>query len=128
MKKKWLIVLIVALVALLIGAVLIVITLKDNAANSGATGQNGGSTSTSEDISSGTEDTNKVTLTYAEYLAMTEEEQQAFRDSFEKPGDYVAWFWAAKDAYEEEQDKIILDADNPVIDFSDLVGDGDKKD
>lgn len=125
MKKKWLMVLIVALAAVLIAAVVAVIALGGKNNN---TNQDSGSTSTSENISSSTEDTNKVTLTYAEYLAMTEDEQQAFRDSFENPGDYVAWFWAAKDAYEEEQDKIILDADNPVIDFSDLVGDGEKED
>lgn len=32
------------------------------------------------------------------YNSKNEEEQQAFRDSFEKPGDFVAWYWTAHDA------------------------------
>ena len=32
------------------------------------------------------------------YNSKTEEEQQTFRDSFEKPGDFVAWYWTAHDA------------------------------
>lgn len=32
------------------------------------------------------------------YNSMSEDEQQAFRDSFTTPGDYVKWYWTAHDA------------------------------
>ena len=131
LRKKWVIVLAVALAAVLIIAIVAALVLMDrgneqigSTSSGNETSSNvGGDTSSEDSVSGGEENT---TLSYAEFLAMTADQQTAFQDSFANPADYVAWFWAAYDAWEAEQDadKIIIDGDNPVIDAGDLLGGG----
>ena len=42
-----------------------------------------------------------TTLTYEEFLALTEEEQLAYYESFESPADFMDWYNAAKAEYDE---------------------------
>ena len=53
---------------------------------------------TTEDEEPDWSDPSKVT--YADFLKMTPDQQEAFQDSFSDPADYVKWFWDAWDEYE----------------------------
>lgn len=57
-------------------------------------------------------------MTYAEYNAMTGEEQEEFADSFPTLRDFINWFNKAKAEAEEDKDYITGD---PNIDLGDLV-------
>ena len=129
MKKKWTIILAIVLAVVLVAGIVAALVLldRDNEQQGGTSSGNetssnaGGDTSSEDSVAGGEEN---AALTYAEFLAMTPDQQTAFQDSFATPADYVAWFWAAYDAWEAEQDadKIIIDGDNPVIDAGDLIG------
>ncbi len=55
-----------------------------------------------------------TSLTYREYLAMSTEEQIAFRETFDSSADFKKWYTAAKKAYEDSQNNIIIGGDNTV--------------
>ena len=60
----------------------------------------------------------ELTVTYAQYQAMTEEEQEAFVESFPTMSDFVDW-WNAAQAAQEKDDPIILDGN--AVDLGDLI-------
>lgn len=53
-------------------------------------------------------------LTYREYLAMSTDEQIAFRETFESNADFKNWYAKAKKAYEDSQNDIIIGDGNSV--------------
>lgn len=61
----------------------------------------------------GTKDWEEI-LTYAEYLNMTKQEQDAFYASFEDPMDFFAWFKAVKAIYDEERKDYEFDGSGSI--------------
>lgn len=68
---------------------------------------------------SGTKDPSQVT--YADYEAMSGDEQKAFFDTFADPGKFFDWYNAAKEAYDATKNEIIIGGDE-TIDLGDLIG------
>ena len=58
-------------------------------------------------------------MTYSQYWAMSEEEQEVFVNSFEKLSDFVDWWHAAK-AYEKKDDEPI-ELEGDVVDLGQLI-------
>ena len=54
------------------------------------------------------------TLTWKEYMAMTEDEQIAFYKLFPSHSEYKAWYNAAKKKYDEEKIEIEIGADGTI--------------
>ncbi len=59
-------------------------------------------------------------LTYAEYMAMTPAEQEAYYESYENVMDFIAWHNAAKAKYDAEKDSIQIEGGN--IDIGEIMG------
>ena len=53
-------------------------------------------------------------LTYQEYLKMTTEEQIAFREQFASTAEFKSWYLAAKQEYEDSQNKVVIGDGNSV--------------
>ncbi len=53
-------------------------------------------------------------LTYKEYLALSTEEQIAFRNQFSSAAEFKKWYLAAKQSYEDSQNDIIIGDGNSV--------------
>lgn len=64
----------------------------------------------------GTESPWEEILTYAEYLEMSKEEQDAFYASFEDPKEFFQWFDAVKAIYDEERKENNFNGDD-VLDL-----------
>ena len=60
-------------------------------------------------------------LTYEEFLALSEDAQEAYFDEFADPLDYKAWLNAAKKEYEDNQTSVIITG---PIDLGTLPADG----
>jgi hypothetical protein len=67
------------------------------------------------------EDEKLLDTTYEEFLAMTDEEKEAFKNSFSKLKAYTHWHYAAKEAYDAKQEVIIIGPDQS-IDIGELTG------
>ena len=61
-----------------------------------------------------------TSLTYQEYLKLSTEEQIAYRATFSSNAEFRKWYIAAKNAYEDAQDKITI-GDGNSVDISDLI-------
>ena len=75
-------------------------------------------TSTEPEGTTSTEGEEPKVLTFAEYEAMSLEEQEAFVASFETLQDFIDWWNAAKEA--EKNDEEIITGD-PTIDLGELI-------
>ena len=62
-----------------------------------------------------------TTVTYEQYMDMTEEEQEAFMDTFATTKDFYEWLNDAREKYEAEQDRIEIGGDGN-IDIGDIIG------
>lgn len=60
-----------------------------------------------------------TSMTYAEYIALSAEEQQAHFESFASVDDFFAWYNAAKKEYDDEQSRVEVSGD---IDIGDIIG------
>ena len=60
-------------------------------------------------------------VTYAQYMAMSAKEQRAYMDSFQDVDAFFAWFNAAKEAHERNQDFIEIGGDTSV-DIGAIIG------
>jgi hypothetical protein len=67
------------------------------------------------------EDEKLLDTTYEEYLAMTKEEQEAFKNSFSKLKAFTHWRYDAKQEYDAKQDVIVIGPDQS-IDIGELIG------
>ncbi len=56
----------------------------------------------------------KWSVTYEEYNAMSGKEQEAFYNSFDNAGDYFKWHKAAKKAYEDSKNDIVIGGDGSI--------------
>lgn len=66
----------------------------------------------------GTQPEDAFGITFAQYEAMTEAEQEKFVESFPSVSDFVDW-WNAAQAQQDKEDTTIIDGD--VIDLGDLI-------
>ena len=105
LRKKWVMVLAIVLAVVLVAAIVVAIVLLDredaqlgSTSSGNETSSNVVDDTSSEDAVPGGEE--NTVLSYAEFLAMTPDQQAAFQDSFSDPADYVKWFWDAWDEYE----------------------------
>lgn len=60
-----------------------------------------------------------TSMTYAEYIELSAEEQQAHFESFASVDDFFAWYNAAKKEYDDEQSRVEVSGD---IDIGDIIG------
>ncbi len=63
----------------------------------------------------------KEEMTYKEYLALTTEEQLAFRKTFPSNNAFKNWYLAAKKKYEDSQEQVTMGPGNS-IDLGELIG------
>lgn len=56
----------------------------------------------------------KWSVTYEEYNAMSGKEQEAFYYSFDSADDYFEWYKAAKQAYEDSKNDIVIGGDGSI--------------
>lgn len=117
MHQKGKIFIIIIAAVLLVGLVALAASI-DNGYQKTPTGSSQGSTGNSE----GTHQTgkDKWAVTLEEYLAMTGAEQTAFFNSFDSKDDYFKWYKAAKKAYDNDGNNIVIGGDNSV-DLGDIL-------
>jgi hypothetical protein len=68
----------------------------------------------SEDTAGGEPTTDPEFPDFAEYSAMSAEEQEAFFRSFDSPADFFVWYNAAKEKYQEEHPDIEIGPDGII--------------
>jgi hypothetical protein len=68
----------------------------------------------SEDTAGGEPTTDPELPDFAEYSAMSAEEQEAFFRSFDSPADFFVWYNAAKEKYQEEHPDIEIGPDGII--------------
>ena len=56
----------------------------------------------------------KSPLTYVEYNNLSAEEQEEYFNSFENIDEFFKWYNQAKQAYEEEQERIEMDGNTDI--------------
>lgn len=71
-----------------------------------------GTDGTTESTGDGPKD--KWSVTYEEYNAMSGKEQEAFYYSFDSADDYFEWYKAAKQAYEDSKNDIVIGGDGSI--------------
>lgn len=104
MHQKGKLLIVIFAIVLLVG--LVVLAANMDAGNRNTT------TGTSESTQETGKD--KWAVTYEEYLAMTGAEQEAFYHSFDSSDDYFKWYKAAKKAYDNNENNIVIGGDNSV--------------
>ena len=89
--------------------------------NSGNSGGNSGNSGGNTDSSGSTKPTEPplpdvypYTLTYKEYLAMTEDEQIAFYKEFKNHSEFKKWHTAAKKEYEKNKKELVIGPDGTI--------------
>ena len=89
--------------------------------NSGSSGGNSGSSGGNTDSSGSTKPTEPplpeeypYTLTYKEYMAMSEDEQIAFYKQFKNHSEFKKWHTAAKKEYEENKIELEIGPDGKI--------------
>lgn len=113
-QKRNLIIIIAAAVLAVAAIVIALIALEGGSSGSNASGK-------------------EEKLTYKEFIALSLDEQAAFKNSFSDTNEYLEWYWDAYDTWKAEQqpenddddDKIIVDDKDTVIDAEDLLGSDD---
>lgn len=117
MHQKGKLFIIILAAVLLVGLVVLAASI-DNGYQNTSTGSSQGGTGSSES----TQETgkNKWAVTYEEYIAMTGAEQKAFYNSFDSKDDYFKWYNAAKKAYDNDENNIIIGGDGSV-DLGDIL-------
>lgn len=63
---------------------------------------------------SATDPVNEVTVTYAEYLAMSQGARKDFCNSFATSDEFFVWLLAAREDYEDGKAENSLNADKPI--------------
>lgn len=102
--------------AMLVGLVILAVNLDASRKNPGTSSSEGQSQSTpSTEIGK-----DKWAVTYEEYNAMSDAEQEAFYYSFDSADDYFEWYNAAKKTYEDNRNDIVIGGDGS-IDLGDIL-------
>lgn len=108
-----------ALVAVLLAALVGGVILANKLTNKPVSGIE--TTAPSEEKSVFTEDDQiLVQTTYEEYLAMTPEEQEAFKNAFSSLKAYTNWHYVAKETYNAKD--VTIMGNDQTIDVSEIVG------
>ena len=107
-QKKNLIMIIVAIV-LLVGLIVLALSLDGRYKDTGS-----GSTSSESSEESSENKDSLSSVTYEEYNAMSKTEQDIFRESFVPKSDIYTWYAAAKKAYEDSQNNILIGGDGSI--------------